>query len=247
LASLSATLGALYMATFVIEFFGVVSAVTQRLMMVRIFAFASVLAATFAIAAGFLRTIVHFTLKEDLINECTTIANNATVTYTNGLWGPTTTDVLTLQEAQEWCNDAWSHDSFSEIVSLIIIIILGILFSALAFSYYRQLLDPTANAFRAPSNQVRMGDYPSRYNAPYDSTVPTLGYNYPRRYTAAPVGEERDEAFVPPYESDGAKLPGYGVGVGGARGLEDKSDDKADPFSDFDGLGEQDVTSTRHV
>jgi hypothetical protein len=171
------------------------------------------------------------------------------------------------------CSGAWSHDSFNEIISLIIVIgkslrerkidlhltiwratVLGALFSVLSFSFYRQVLDPTspANSMRAPSNQVRMGAYPSRYNMPEDA--PTLGYDYPSKYAPPPgVPPARDEGFVPPYEGD--RLPGYGAGVGLAgdakKGGYD-TDGKDDPFSDFDGPSrravtddERDVTSGR--
>jgi len=193
------------------------------------------------IAASFLRTIAHFTLKNELITECADVATNQSVTFSLGIWGPTTSDTLDATQALSWCNNAWSRDSFNEIIALIIVIILGILFSALTFSYYRQVLDPSSpvNAMRAPSNQVRMGAYPSHYSPPYNASVPSLGYNYPSSYAPPAGAPPRDEAFAPPYDNDDSKLPGYGIGMGVSGGDTKKrsfdQDGKDDPFSDFDG------------
>jgi hypothetical protein len=130
----------------------------------------------------------------------------------------------------------------SLIVSLISFAVLSIMFSVIAFGYYRQLLDPTsaANVLRAPSNQVRMDLYPSQYNPSYAPPpgVPNLGYNYS---ASRGIPQDRDEAFVPPY--DDAKLPGYGAGLG----LDDKadSDKRQDPFGDGPSSPvERDVTSS---
>lgn len=130
------------------------------------------------------------------------------------------------------------------------------LFTSMAFAYYRQLLDPTsaANASRAPSNQARMGAYPSHYTPPYNASVPNLPYGYGNHnsgpYTGqpyqpqygAPAGPPpgHDDPFAPPYEG---KPPGYS-GDGKGYGQDDK--DGKNPFSDFDGQGsgeERDVTS----
>jgi hypothetical protein len=64
------------------------------------------------------------------------------------------------------------------------------MFSAIAFAYYRQALDPANTAYpRAPSDRIRMQAY----------SVP---YSYP-----PPAGPPPE--FVPPY--DPAKLPSYGA------------------------------------
>ncbi|KAG6918295.1 hypothetical protein DXG01_015387 [Tephrocybe rancida] len=144
------------------------------------------------------------------------------------------------------CRRSWDRSSWTEIVGLLIVGVLGFLFTAIAFAYYRQLLDPTsaANASRAPSHQARMsGVFPSHYNPPYDASVPNLSYQYNARPQYAPPagpppGHGQDETFVPPYDG---KPPGY---MGGdSKGYDD---DSKDPFADFDGPNtreERDVTS----
>ena len=169
------------------------------------------------------------------------------------------------------CRDSWDHDSWTLIVGFLILsgkspflssilppisyvqtpTVLAVFFSILAFSYWRQLLDPTspANASRAPSAQVRAGGYPSHYTPAYDnnyggynnSSVPNLPYQ-PYSANRGYGFSERDDPFAPPYEADG-KPPGYiGAGTAGDFKGEDKG---SDPFAD-DGPSlrdDRDVTS----
>ena len=57
------------------------------------------------------------------------------------------------------CKAHWDHDSWGEVIELLITTFLALLFSMIAFAFYRQLLDPAspANASRAPSNEFRSG------------------------------------------------------------------------------------------
>lgn len=187
------------------------------------------------------------------------------------------TEYLPKYSSQLGCRRSWDHDSWSEIVAMLILTgmhscplryslfhspasVLGLLFSVIAFSYYRQLLDPTspANTSRAPSNQARMGAFPSHYNPPYNASVPNLpyGYNagpytgqpysgapYQHQQYAPPAGPppDHDDPFAPPYDG---KPPGY-IGRDG-KGFENDGKDNKDPFADFDGPSareERDVTS----
>ena len=148
------------------------------------------------------------------------------------------------------CDSAWRHDSFSEIAWFIVVGILSLLFAAIAFSYYRQMLDPTSpvNAARAPSAQARAaGLYPEHYNPPY---VPESDYygnargpgTGTGRYAPPPgpppgAAKADDEAYVPEY--DPAKLPEYDVRGAYTAGASDKKSDAVDPFADFDELGKK--------
>jgi hypothetical protein len=266
LATFSLVLGILYIVAFVITFFGVFAAVTQRVAFVRIYTFASTLAVLIVVGAGLLRTVLHFTLKSNLIDECTDLSTGADVSFRYGIWGPTSHTTLNRDDAASWCKNAWNHDSFSEIVSVLIEIVLGTLFSLIAFSYYRQLLDPTspANAMRAPSNQARTGfGFPQRYNPPYNGGMDGMGgqgyggsYPYPvSGQYAPPPGppptKGGDDAFVPPYDHEqdrDGKLPGYDIGSKTPSYME--GDIKGgDPFADFDGPSqaerERELTASR--
>jgi len=235
LALISLILGALYSAVTVMEVFGIVAAVTQRIVLVRLYAFMSVLGSLIVVGAALFRTVIHFVLKHDIINECTDESTGETVIFTFGLWGPTTHETLNAQQASEWCNNAWSQDSSSEIVSVIILIFLSALFTSVAFAYYRQVLDPSnpSNLSRTPARNTNA--YPSHY-APaynYNASVPNLPYMPEQQREEYGY----DEQFAPPYEP--GKLPGYGAGDGNFKAREDVKG--AEPFSDFDGTHESDA------
>jgi len=92
-------------------------------------------------------------------------------------------------------------------------LVFGLLFTSVAFAYYRQAIDPTSpvNSSRTPSNQVRMNDFPG-YNAPYDAPV-----------YAPPPGP-------PPFDTD-SKPPQYQYGDY-TYGRDKDKDGKEDPFGD---------------
>jgi len=99
LASLSVVLGLLYVGAAAIFLFGVFAAASKRLALIRIFSFLSAGAAVVIIASGFLRTIVHFMLKNSLINECTALATGQNVVTVWGVWNTGPEHPLTPTEA----------------------------------------------------------------------------------------------------------------------------------------------------
>lgn len=118
--------------------------------------------------------------------------------------------------------------------------VFGLLFTAIAFAYYRQVLDPTspANSSRVPSNRPRRDDYPTHYNPPYDGT------SYAPVYLPS-SGAPPDDAKPPEY-----KRASYLSFEG------DKNAKEDDPFSDYDGpsvpmptywVEDRDVTSPPRV
>jgi len=244
IANLSVALGALYMAVFLIEAFGIVAAYMQRVSLVRTYALLSAFTALIVTGTDLARVVTHFTWKNDIINECTTLSTDGTIVWF-GFWGPVSERVLTPQEANAWCRDSWDHDSWALIVAFLILSLLSIFFSAVAFSYWRQLLDPAspANSARAPPSQVRMDGFPTHYNPPYSNNYAgdqSFAPNLPYQPYAAERGygfSERDDPFAPPYNAD-SKPPGYtGAGTDGDFKGEYKS---GDPFSDSDGSNSRD-------
>ncbi|KDQ56547.1 hypothetical protein JAAARDRAFT_36036 [Jaapia argillacea MUCL 33604] len=249
LSIMAIVLGAMYLAIAVIGFFGVLAASLQRLFLIRLYVMATVIAAVLVVAAGIMRVVVHFVFKNDLITECTNLSTGATVDYRSGIWGPYSETQLTQPEAQSFCDNAWSHDSAGEIISLLIEIVMAALFCSISVSYYRQMLDPTSvvNSSRAPSSQYRGGAFPARYNPPYSTSVPELAYDAPYGHPAPayapPPGappkaygglggkdgydSDHDEEFDP------ARLPGYTPGDA-KYGAGDSKTDLKDPFADFE-------------
>jgi len=229
LATFALVLGVVYMALFLIETMGVIAAVLQRLALVRIYAYLSLVAIVLTTGGGIFQVVVHFTSKSDILKECTDLTEGSTTAvYPFGFFGPSSHEVIDAADAASWCQNAYDRDSWQDIVSLLIYIFLVVSFSMLAWGYYRQVLDPTSvvNAIRAPSHQFNT--YPAHYNPPYNASVPNLGYGYPAppQTYAPPPGAP--PAAKPAY---GAEAPGYGT------------DDKENPFADFDERTERDVTS----
>lgn len=226
IANLSIALGTSYLAIALIGAFGIFSAATQRAPLVRIYAFLAAFATLVIIGTGLTRIVTHFVWKNDLIQECTSLTTDTQIVY-YGFWGPITHDVISPTEAAAWCRDSWNHDSWAEIVAFLILSVLASLFTTFAFTFHRQLLDPTspANASRAPSSQARVPGFPTHYNPPYNAPYNTGGYGGPAAsgapggygYDTYGYGAERDDTFVPPYDT---KPPGY---VGGDNDLTKKS------------------------
>jgi len=245
LATFAIVVGAVYMAMFAIETVGVIAAIMQRLALVRLYAYLSLVAIGLTVGGGLLQVVVHFTSKSDILKECTDfVEGSTTAVYPFGIFGPSRHDTLDAEDAADWCNHEYDQGSWQNIISLLVMIFLACSFSVLAWGYYRQVLDPTSVINRAPSNQVHLVNYPSQYNQPYNASVPNLGYGYapygapgaPQQMYAPPPGvpPPRDATFSPPqgkppgFQGD---EPGYGV------------DDKENPFADFDERTERDVTS----
>jgi hypothetical protein len=222
LANLSIVLGTLYVVAAAIFLFGVFAAASRRLGLIRIFSFLAVGAAVIVIASGFLRTIVHFILKNSLISECTALATGQNVVTVWGVWNSGPDHRLSPTEANNFCKNAWNHDSFSEIFWLLAEIILLPLFTLAVFGYARQ---------ESGSVQGRGRSIPTTYTPAYaagaESNVglPEVNYDQPRY---APPDSP------PPFDKS---LPGYGAGE------MDKKDSESmrtvvedDPFADYDEL-----------
>jgi len=251
LATFAIVQGVLLLVSCVIEIFGIASALSQRVILVRLYALLAGLSALIVAAVGLMRTIIHFAFKSDLMTECEESASGGNISFRFGIWG-TSTDGLDGETPAQFCTNAYNRDSVTEIISLIIEIILGLLFTAIAFAYLRQLLDPSspANASRAPSSQARLDNYPLHYNPPYNASSSNLGYApaYGNVYAPPP-------GAPPQFDAEAGKPPAYAYGggqYGDFGGDKDSKDDKDDPFSDFDGPSvprplhfaeERDVTS----
>jgi len=223
LATFAIVLGAVYMAIFLIETIGVIAAISQRLALVRFYAYLSLAAIVLTTGGSLFQVIVHFTSKSDILKECTDLTNGGSfAVYPFGIFGPSRHETIDLEDADAWCRSQYDRSSWQDIVSLLIYIFLTVSFAMLAWGYYRQVLDPTSvvNAIRAPSHQFNV--YPAHYNPPYNASVPNLGYGYPAG--APPPQQYAPPPGAPPASRDmGAPKAGYGA-----------DDDKENPFADFD-------------
>ncbi|KAH9000561.1 hypothetical protein EDB86DRAFT_2904617 [Lactarius hatsudake] len=225
LATFAIVLGSLYAGTCAIFIFGIVAAVTRRLALIRIFSFLAILATVIVIAAGLLRTIIHFMLKHDLIFECTELAQGANVVFRWGIWSADPRDNLKPDEAAKFCNSAWNHDSFSEIAWLIGEIALMSLFSVIAFSYAQQesALVSGARRERLPASYAPAYGAGPGYAAGDESNLNLPEVQYNQSY-APPPGPP------PPFDRS---LPAYGGDEHDKKDL-DPVKTADDPFADFE-------------
>jgi len=227
------TLGTLYIVVALIEMFGVFGALRQNLPIVRLYAMGSLLASVIIFGAEILRLVVHFKFKQNILTECITLAQtDGGIGDDHGFVGNRHARKLTPEQAIDFCNSAWSHDTFSDIAWLIISSIVSLVFASLAYSYYRQLLDPQfgvarfrpqgnsvpLDTFRNYNNNNQYGDYAAGSSLPYNAGMA------PGRRSPAP------SEFIPPYES--SKLPGYGETAGDP----DKKAPPTDEEKDLSGI-----------
>jgi len=197
LANIDIALGAIYLTVALIEAFGVFSAVSQRLALVRIYALLSAFTTVAILAAGLVRVVAHFVFKNEMISQCTTLTQNDEIVY-YGFFGPVGHHTIEPDEAARWCQEAWDHDSWSEIIAMLVTSGLALFFTAVVFSYYRQLLDPSspANAARLPpSSSFPNSRFPPAHYAPAyggeNASVPNLGYAAPEYEPGKPPGYAR--------------------------------------------------------
>ncbi|KAG9310169.1 hypothetical protein JVU11DRAFT_9792 [Chiua virens] len=217
LAPLAIAQGVMYAVACGFQVFGVVAASMQRIVLIKIYAFLCALSTLMVIGISLMRVITHFVYK-----ACRPVMDALSLLMKCHSPPSSFRDVTCMLV----CNDQWSHDSWAEIIMFIVLTVLGLLFTSMAFAYYRQALDPTSpvNSSRLPSNQVRQDGYPTHYNPPYDSTA------------YAPV-------YLPPSgppPSDG-KPPEYNRGTYPSYGGDKDKDAKDDPFSDYDSPGRTDA------
>ncbi|KAF8523680.1 hypothetical protein BU17DRAFT_63614 [Hysterangium stoloniferum] len=263
LVAFDIVLGSLYAGVAAIELFGLFAAVTRRTSLVRIFVFLSLLVALIVFGAELIRTIVHFSFKSAILEECRLESMGEIDSTSFGFWGGSI-HTFSNTEAQQFCSDAFSRNSISTIAWFILGGLLSLFFASIAYSFYRQLLDPLAFRAQAPSDQVRLQAFNRPYGyqeqygyappqQPYGGAyaAPTQAYgggNHPYPSFAPPPGPPPG---APPYEA--GKLPGYGADVNSRDvPLEDEKDrnrfkdggleetgGERDPFADGDNSGKR--------
>jgi hypothetical protein len=247
LAPFAIALGVLHLITLGICIVGCAAAGTQRIPLVRAFAYGSIFAALAVVGAQFVEVVTHFMFKDDLITECAKQNEGDVVYFGWGIFGPSRTDTLDAAEAKRFCQRAWDHDSWSTIVALLILIGLSFLFVSTAFAYLHQTLDPSSIRTRTETTAYPLA-YQSPYAAPpYDgSTVHLYAYPPPQQGGFAPPAGPPPgvQGYAPPAGPPPGRssLPEYGYGAGAGQQPMSK-DEKEDPFADSQHVPERDVTS----
>jgi len=218
-------IGSIYMVVALIEASGIYGAIRQSVPTIRLYSILSLVISGIILAAEILRLVVHFGFKSSMISACETAVESDNGDFNNyfGFFGNSDVHNLDPGRAQDFCNDAWSHATFSDIAWLIFSTICSLVFASLAFSYYRQLLDPMSGVARTR---------PQDNNVPLDTFRNYGQYNEYAQGTGLPYNAGRSSPrpaseYAPPYEA--SKLPGYGGGYAEDTDPEKKvsDDDKA--------------------
>jgi len=231
-------IGALYTGVAAIEGIGFYAALSRRLAFAKVFVGLSAAVILMVAGAELLRTIVHFAFKSTLINECVSVATGKTHAPGFSIWGSFR---VTSQNAPQFCDDLFNHDSFVVIVWFILATLVALFLASLAYSHYRQLLDPSSSRAQIRSDQVRLDNlgYEGHYGDQEAYNNPSRGYGggqipYP---TFAPppgpppgFGGDSGSGNVPAYE--GSKLPQYGYDSKDDLGDFKEKPKVHDPFAD---------------
>jgi len=216
LAVIAIILGAVYAFIAVVECFGIWVGVTRKIKPARIFAWLTAVVFILVVAAGLAKVIIHYTLKNQIIDACVSSVDGGTYVF-SGFWGPITSGTIDRASAEAWCNRSWNRGSWSEIIAFLCIAFLAAMFASISFGFYRQVLDPASvlNAWR--TGPPTGGMMPTHYAPPYAGgyVQPAPPYQpgpAPNNYWVPPPGP-------PPATNDANKPPGYGnePGTGGGQ------------------------------
>jgi len=217
LARISFVVGVMYAVAGLIEVLGLLSAATQKISLVRLYTILSFLAAFLITCAGVMNTTAYFALKEDLLNECKSLAMDGETfvrsTFRNGDWPANSIgdDALPIDTAAANCLEAWSNNANAQVTSVLMLhhlVPATIIFLA-AIAYYRQITDPTHPASRAASTNIQMNAYPqSHYSPLYNGSAPP-------QYTDQDNHHNNNNDI----SNNHLRVPGAeGAGTGAARG-----------------------------
>jgi len=150
LSLVSIALGAMYMISSVIEIYGIIGVSMQRLSMIRVYLYLSLLACLLIIGAGVLNGVSYFTFAEELVMECVALATDG-LGYQKSLFRgrpwPASVFPLTFREARRQCVYAWVHQSWYQVASVFLFFVIpAVIYYILVYAYYRQIINPNHSA-----------------------------------------------------------------------------------------------------
>jgi len=146
----SLALAAMYILASVIEIYGVVSVSMQRLNMIRLYLYFSLLASALIMGAGVLNGVSYFTFAEELVWECVGLATDGRG-YQKSLFRgrpwPVSVFPLAVHDAHKQCVYAWVHQSWFQVSSVFVFsVIPAVIYFVLVYAYYRQTINPHHSA-----------------------------------------------------------------------------------------------------
>jgi len=146
----SLALGAMYIIASVIEIYGVISISMQRLNMIRIYLYFSLLACVMVLSAGILRGISYFTFAEELVLECVSLAIEGRGYQKSLLHGrpwPVSAFPLMEHDAHKQCVYAWVNQSWYQVLSVFLFCVFpALIYLGLVYAYYQQTVSRNHSA-----------------------------------------------------------------------------------------------------
>jgi hypothetical protein len=146
----SLALGAMYIFASVIEIYGVVSISMQRLNLIRLYLYFSLLACVLVIGAGVLNGISYFAFAEELVLECVELATDGhgyrKSLFRGQLW-PISGFHLTAHDARNQCVYAWVYQSWYQVTSVFLFSVFpAVINFVMVYAYYLQTINRNHSA-----------------------------------------------------------------------------------------------------
>jgi hypothetical protein len=147
LFSVSLALCAIYVVTFFIQIYGIIGVSLQRLSLVRVYLYLTLFALLLVTTAAVLKTVTYFTLGDELILECVTLAIEGRGWHKSSFRGhpwPVTVVPYPEKLAEKQCLFAWHQHSWNHIAAVLLFhLIPAMIYYLLVHTYYKQTIDPT--------------------------------------------------------------------------------------------------------
>jgi len=146
----SLALGAMYIIASVIEIYGIISVSMQRLNMIRIYLYLSLLACAMVIGAGVLNGVSYFTFADELVLECVSMATDGRgyqkSIFHDRPW-PDPVFPLMVHDARQRCVYAWVHQSWYQVSSVFLFSVFpALIYFGLVYAYFQQTTNPNHSA-----------------------------------------------------------------------------------------------------
>lgn len=143
LTSLAIAQTVMYTIALLFQVFGIAVVATQRAKYIELYTYLFPLAVVLATTVGFLRMLIHFTFKNDLIAECEVIVQGDGSDFPFGFWGLHLPSHLNATDsAASYCNNLWNSNSWTEIVITIVVFLIGLMSTSVIIVY--QAIRPTS-------------------------------------------------------------------------------------------------------
>jgi hypothetical protein len=158
LFSVSLALCAIYVISFFIQIYGIIGVSLQRLSLVRVYLYLTLFALLLITTAVVLKAVTYFTLGEELILECVTLAIEGRgwqkSLFRAHPW-PVTVVPSPEKLAEKQCLFAWRQHSWNHIAAVLLFhFIPAMVYYLLVHTYYKQTIDPSHAACLLPAGGI---------------------------------------------------------------------------------------------